>query len=260
MNRWGAAIGWGLMALAPGCAVAGAWPTPAGQTQVIVKYEEEQGSTAFDPSGARGPIPHQRDESYSVFFEHGLTDRLTVQGKAAYTDGEDQFIRYSGRGPIEIGLRYAVINSPSGVLSLYVGGVAAGVGRNAGYALPDQGKGDVELRVLAGRSATLWKKHVFAEVQAAYFVRSGLPNEAHVDATFGMDLSANWLVLVQTYAGRAEDRPIAPEWFKTEASIVRRFGSWRFQAGWRETVLGRETPVEGGPVIGVWRRFLSAVT
>lgn len=255
MNRWGAAIGWGLAMLAPGCAVAGAWPTAKGETQVIFKYEEEQGSSAFDPSGARVPVPRQRDESYSVFFEHGLTDRLTVQGKVAYTDGEDQFIHYAGQGPIELGLRYTVIDNPIGVVSLYVGGVAAGVGRNAGYALPNQGNGDLELRVLAGRSAKLWTRHIFIELQAAYFFRSGLPNEEHIDATLGMDLTSNWLVLVQTYAGRGESRPVAPEWFKTEASIVRRFGPWRLQAGWRETVFGRETPVEGGPVISVWRRF-----
>ena len=70
-----------------------------------------------------------------------------------------------------------------------------------------------------------------------------------------MDVTKNWLVLVQTYAGRAEDRPIAPEWFKAETSIVRRLGPWSLQAGWRETAYGRETPVESGPVIGVWRRF-----
>jgi hypothetical protein len=255
MNRWGAAIGVMLSALAPGCALAGAWPTPAGETQVIVKYEEEDGSTAFDPSGARVPIPAQRDESYSIFFEHGLTDRLTLQGKAAYTDGEDQFIRYSGRGPIEIGLRYALIDSPKGVVSVYLGGVADGVGRNAGYALPNQGKSDVELRLLAGRSGTVWKRHIFGEVQVAYFWRLGLPNETHIDTTLGMDVTKNWLVLVQSYAGRAESGPVPPEWFKLEASLVRRFGPWSLQAGWRETALGRETPVEGGPVIGIWRRF-----
>ncbi len=255
MNRWGAAIALVLGVLAPTSALAGAWPTPAGETQVIVKYEEEDGSSAFDPSGARVPIPTQRDESYSIFFEHGLTDRLTLQGKAAYTDGEDQFIRYSGRGPLEIGLRYALIDSPKGVVSVYLGGVADGVGRNAGYALPDQGKYDVELRILAGRSATVWKRHVFAEVQVAYLLRSGLPNEAHIDTTLGMDVTKNWLVLVQTYAGRAEDRPVAPEWFKAEATLVRRVGPWSLQAGWRETAWGRETPVEGGPVIGIWRRF-----
>ena len=255
MNRWGAALGLVLSALAPTSAFAGAWPTPAGETQVIVKYEEEDGSTAFDPSGNRVDIPHQRDESYSIFFERGLTDRLTLQGKAAYVDGEDQFIRYSGRGPFEIGLRYALIDGPKGVVSVYVGAVAAGVGRNAGYALPDQGNGDVEVRLLAGRSATLWKRHIFGEVQVAYFFRSGLPNETHIDTTLGMDVTKNWLVLVQSYAGRAEDRPIAPEWFKLEASLVRRLGPWSVQVGWRETALGRETPVEGGPVIGVWRRF-----
>ncbi len=63
------------------------------------------------------------DDNLSAFFEHGLTDRLTLQGQAGLTKGEDEFIRYSGRGPIALGLRYALIHRPKWVISLYVGGV-----------------------------------------------------------------------------------------------------------------------------------------
>jgi hypothetical protein len=234
---------------------AGAWPLPVGETQAILKFEDSQANDAFDPSGARVAIPHLRDDSLSLFVERGLTDRLTFQGKVGLTQGEDQFDRYAGRGPIELGLRYAVLNGPKGVVSVYVGATAAGVGRNAGYAPPDAGQGDIEVRLLAGRNITLWRQPFFAEAQVARLFRRGLPDETHLDATLGWKPNPHWLVLAQTYAGRADANPVSPEWVKMEGSVVRHLGPWSLQAGWRQTSWGRESPIERGPVIGLWRRF-----
>ena len=44
-------------------------------------------------------------------------------------------------------------------------------------------------------------------------------------------------------------------WLSVEASLVRDFGDWSVQAGWRQTVAGRETPLTRGPVLALWRRF-----
>ncbi len=96
---------------------------------------------------------------------------------------------------------------------------------------------------------------MFVEVQVARLVRSGLPDETHVDATAGVTVAANWQLFLQSYNGRADSSPIAPEWSKIEASVVRKLGRWSLQAGWRETVWGREDPITGGPVVAVWRRF-----
>ena len=254
MIRRGAAL---LMAavVAPASACAGAWPTPPGETQAIFKYEGSVAHEGIDRSGLIAPIPTIRDDSLSLFVEHGLTARLTLQGKFGLTEGSDQYIRYSGRGPAEIGLRYALYQGEIGVLSVYAGVVAAGVGRNAGYAPPHAGEGDVELRVLAGRNAKLWGKPLFGEVQVARLFRRGLPDETHLDVTLGWKPARQWLVLVQSYAGRADSRPVAPEWVKAEASVVRHVGRWSLQAGWRETAWGRESPIEMGPVVGLWRRF-----
>lgn len=243
-----------LLTLAAGRAWAGAWSLPAGETQAILKYEAADASSGYDPNGLRLPIAHLRDDSVSLFVEHGLTDRLTLQAKAAYTSGEDQFVHYAGRGPIELGLRYAVLNGPKGVVSVYLGAVAAGVGRNAGYAAPHTGDGDIELRVLAGRNITVRGQSMFAEAQLAHLFRRGLPDETHLDTTLGWKVTPRWLVLTQVYAGRAETSP-APSWAKVEVSAVRHIGRWSLQLGWRQVVAGRETPIEHGPVIGLWRRF-----
>lgn len=240
---------------APPAALAGAWPTPVGETQAILKYERSEAVRGYDPDGYILPVPKIRDESLSVFVEHGLTSRLTLQAKVGVTRGSDAFVHYSGRGPAEIGLRYAAYSGDLGVLSVYAGVAAAGVGRNAGYARPDAGDGDLELRVLGGRSATLWGKPLFGSVEIARLFRRGLADETHVDVTLGLSPAPRWLLLVQSYGGRADARPVSPRWVKLETSLVRHLGSWSLQAGWRTSVYGREAPVDTGPVVGLWRRF-----
>lgn len=244
-----------VAAAVPAGALAGAWPMAKGQTQVIAKYERAEADEAFDVDSSIVPLFPRTDEQVAVWVEHGLTSRLTLQGEAAYTRGEDLFTRYDGRGPVSLGLRYAVLRTSRSVLSVYVGGVAAGEGRNAGYAPPNQGEGDVELRALAGRSGVWRRRPVFAEVQLARFERSGLPDETRLDSTLGIDVSRNWLLLLQTYAGQADGGGDAPLWVKSEASLVRRVGNWRVQAGWRQSTYGRNSPLEKGPVVAVWRTF-----
>lgn len=200
-------------------------------------------------------MPERSDESVSLYVERGLTDRLTLQGKLGWTRGEDAFVAYEGRGPAELGLRYTVLRTDRSVVSLYAGAVLAGEGRNAGYAAPGAGTTDLETRLLAGRSGTFRSRPVFAEAHLAWLDRSGLPDETHLDLTLGMESSPGWLMLTQVYAGEANSAATSPRWLKLEVSAVRRFGDWRLQAGWRESVAGRESPVERGPVLAVWRSF-----
>ncbi len=259
MRRSGG-LGLLLAALAFGHARAGAWPEPAGQTQAILKYEEDDARDGFDRHGDRVPIAKVHDDDLILFVEHGLTSRLTFQFKGGYTSGEDQFVRFDGRAPIEFGLRYTFFQRPRTVLSVYVGGIVDGQGRNAGYAPPKQGTEDFEVRLLAGRSALVRRHEVFVDFEAARLVRGGLPDETRVDATAGLYLTKTWLVLLQSYSGQADaqgtppDRT-APNWVKVELGLVRHFGPWSVQAGWRQTAYGHDVPVEGGPVIGLWRRF-----
>ena len=258
MGRRGAAVSLGVLALAcaGGSAYAGAWPTPKGDTQLILKVEDEQGGEGYDPSRNRVAIPYQRQDYLSLFLEHGLTSSLTLQAKASYTSGEDQFVRYSGRGPIELGLHWAAFQRGRTVISFYAGGLYNGVGQNAYYARPDIGHYDGELRALFGQSARIAGHETFVDAEVAHLFRSGgLADENRFDLTAGVYATPKWLVLFQSYSGATDDSVVKSDWVKLEGGVVRHLGPWSLQAGWRGVVYGRETPISSGPVIGVWRRF-----
>ena len=226
-----------------------------GRTQVIAKYERSDAKQGYDPATVLVDIDPRRDESLSAFVEHGLTPRLTLQAKAGVTRGHDRWVDYSGRGPIELGLRWTAYRDDRSSLALYVGAAEAGAGRNAGYAAAGQGSLDLEARVLYGRSASWKAREVFIDLEAARLKRQGLANETRIDATLGVRPAKNWLMLAQTYAGQADRRPVRSRWVKNEFSVVRAFGDWSVQAGWRDTSAGRETPRDRGVVLGLWRKL-----
>lgn len=238
-----------------GPAWAGAWPMKNGEGLAIFKYEGQKADRGYDPNGAEVMIDPRHDETLSVFSEYGLTDRVTLQTKVALTRGHDNFVDYEGRGPIELGLRYAMLRTDRSAVSLYLGATKDGVGRNAGYAAPGQGDMDLEARLLAGTSRQWRGVQGFAELQVARLKRSGLADETRVDATVGLRPTPRWLLMVQAYTGRAESEPMQSRWRKREVSATRDLGVWSLQAGWRQTVSGRETPIDQGPVLAVWRRF-----
>jgi hypothetical protein len=243
------------LAVLPDRTWAGAWPMPRGEGLAILKYEDQKADTGFDPSGVEVDIDPRHDQTLSLYGEYGLTRRLTLQAKAAVTRGHDSFVDYDGRGPLELGVRYTFLRTDRSAVSLYLGAAKDGVGRNAGYAAPGRGDTDLEARLLAGTSGQWRGMQGFTEVQVARLKRSGLADESRVDATLGLRPRAHWLLMAQTYAGRADSTPVGSRWRKGEVSVVRDLGAWSLQAGWRQALSGREAPADHGPVLAVWRRF-----
>ena len=230
-------------------AQAGAWPQAPGETVAILKHERSAADEVFDASGGRVAMADRADDAVSLYVERGLTRRLTLQGQAGWTRGEDGFADYAGRGPLELGLRYNLVRSNRSAVSVYVGAALAGEGRNGLRPL------GANSRLLAGRSLAFAGQAAFVDLQLARLDRTGLPDETRLDLTLGVEPTDRWLILVQTYAGQAGDGPGDPRWLKLELSAARRVGEWRLQAGWRQTLTGRSTPVESGPVFAVWRSF-----
>lgn len=247
----------GAAALAPGLAEAGAWNQPKGQGQVIIKYEDVRGDEGFDPDGVVLPLLGERlDRAARLFAEYGLTDTLTLQVKTDWQQGRDAFIDYEGRGLLEIGVSWQAWRDDWNAVSLYAGYADAGEGRNAGYAAPGVGERDWEVRVSAGRSIQSNRRWAprdgFVEIQAARRIREGLPDEVRVDLTVGAR-HGDWLLLAQAFGGATDDD--GARWLTVETSLVRDFGAWSLQAGWRDTVWGRETAIVRGPVVALWWKY-----
>lgn len=243
---------------AAGPAVAGPWTQARGEGLAILKFEDIRADQGFDIDGSLADLPaERRDTAIGLFLEYGLTDRLTVQFKGDWQSGEDAFVEYEGRGPLEIGVTWQAWRDDRTAVSLYAGYADGGEGRNAGYAAPGVGDSDWEVRASVGRSvggAGRWgPSGSFVDVQAARRMREGLPDETRIDATAGAHLGEDWMVLAQAFGGQTDDG--GPRWLSVETSIVRDLGDWSLQAGWRHAVAGRETPEGGGPVIALWRRF-----
>lgn len=243
---------------AAGSASAGPWTQPRGQGQIILKYEAMEADRGFDMDGVLADLPAgRRDTVVGVFAEYGLTDRLTLQFKGDWQSGEDAFVDFDGRGPLEIGVTWQVWRGDRAALSLYAGYADGGEGRNAGYAGPGVGDSDWEVRASVGRSFGGFDRWgpsgSFVDLQTARRMRQGLPDETRVDATAGLHFGEDWMVLTQAFGGQADEG--GPRWLSLEASVVRDFGDWSVQAGWRQAVAGRETPEARGPVIALWRRF-----
>lgn len=236
---------------------AGAWPMPKGEGQVIFRYERQTAEQAFDARGATAPIEPRWDESATAFVEYGITDRLTLQGKAGVARGADAFAGYEGAAPAELGLRWTARRTSRGVASLYLGAITPGEGENAIYVSRVRSHGDLEARVLLGRSGRARGRPVFGEVQAARLWRIDASDETRLDVTVGVEATPAWLALAQAYSGVTDDAggPLRPGWANGELSLVRRLEGWRLQAGYRVAGYGRDTTRGSGPVLGVWRSF-----
>lgn len=249
------------LATAATSATAGAWTQPKGKGQIIVKAETMRATQGYDSAGeVQSLTAERRDRAVGFFAEYGVTERVTVQLKGEWQSGEDAFVNYEGRGPVEVGLTWQAYRDDRTAVSVYGGYSRSGSGRNAGYAAPGVGEQDWEVRVSAGRSLNgggttrRWRpERSFVEVQAARRMRDGLPHETRVDVTVGGHFGRRWLVLAQAFGGLTDGD--GARWLSVETSLVRNLGPWSVQAGWRQTVAGRETPVAQGAVVALWRRF-----
>jgi hypothetical protein len=252
-----------LLAMAASTAQANAWTQPKGKAQVIAKIEAMRAAEAYDRAGDVAPLATDRQErTRAVFAQYGVTERLTLQFKGDWQSGDDGLVDYDGRGPLELGVIWQAYRDDRNAVSLYAGYAVAGDARNAAYAAPGVGERDWEVRLAVGRSlggpgrglVGDWAPdRAFVELQAARRMRQGLPDEDRVDVTVGSHFGENWLVLGQAFGGTTDGA--GARWLSVETSVVRNFGDWSVQAGWRRTVAGRDTPLSEGAVLAVWRRF-----
>jgi hypothetical protein len=244
-------------------AVAGAWTLPAGKGQVIVTGSFVSADRYYDSRGRilRGPN-YQKFEA-SAFLEYGFTDRFTgllspsllaasVAGVGAH---------YVGPGYTEIGGRFRLLAGESWVVSMQASARLPVPANRLNPAAACCTAGEVDIRLLLGKSFTLGAWPAFIDAQAGYRLREGLAqDELRIDVTLGVRPLPNWLILLQSFNVLANDADAGiftqARYHKVRLGAVWDFAHhWSLQLAGIATIAGRSAPVEAGFVTGLWYRF-----
>ncbi len=251
-------------AIPPRTAVAGAFPQPEGQGQLIAGVGYTAGSRRFEPSGRVVAAPAVDKAEASGYLEYGLTPSLTLVAAPtlARETGVPAANTVTGSDDSAFGARLQLWGNGAGVLAVQVlvqpplgaGGPAAQVATGGARSLA------VDLRVLGGWSFPLFGLPAFADVEPGVRVRADpLPNEARLDLAVGLRPFARLQILLQAFDSLAPRAgPLIPStsYAKGQASLVYDLSPrWSSQVGVIRTLAGRNALRETGPLFAVWHRF-----
>lgn len=240
-----------------GAAHAGAWTQNRGDGLLLTGLSYHWLDA---PGGSR-----LRKTEYSFYGEYGLTGRVTLTGRFAIQSLEDE--RVSGDegeftnallaiGGTEAAVRMRLASPGRWVISGQVLRTFQSGGENRTNARFGTGGGDVELRLLAGRSVG---RDSFVDVQVARRDRSGRSGEEwRVDLTAGTALADRWRVMAQTYSLHADARPDAAGYtgHRAQLSVVYDVpAGFSVSAGLLSTLSARNLANERAAIFALWRRF-----
>lgn len=244
----------------PSAAGAGAWPLGRGHGQAITAVSVHQATSAF---GDDDLVDFSKVEM-SVYWEHGLTDRLTAVARPAAQAvrivTEEGAEAANGAGATEFALRWTAFRRDGAVVSLQAGAVTPGEVENAIGARLGEGGVDAEARILAGRG---WSGRLpgFVEAQAAWRARSeGDPDEARLDLSIGVEAGRKWKLIAQSFSVwesyAREGQPEPAELHRVQLSGVRSLGpTWSVQVGVLDAVAGKATLDERAAFVALWMRY-----
>jgi protein XagA len=259
------AAGLGLLGVlgSPCPAFAGAWTLPAGSGQAGVITTVSSATRGFDGSGLT-PTPRYDKTEVQGLIEYGITDQLTVIGSpglqhidiAAPTDA-----RRTGLGYTELGGRYRLLQADSWVLSGQATMRVPGTNDTSNPAAIGYTGVETDIRGLFGYSFAFRDLPAFVDLQVAQRFRAGgPPSELRADATFGVQVAPQWLLLAQSFNVVSEGAGNAPfasyEYYKLQLSAVYSLTkSVSLQLGGFTTYAGRNALQENGMILGVWYKF-----
>ncbi|WP_375202228.1 hypothetical protein [Hyphococcus sp.] len=257
----GGAIALLLTAMAGANAHASPWARLDGEILVIsgVNYFRSDLSSQ-DPNG--GLFESIESDTY---FEFGLTDDITIGGKAIYansslTNSAGNF-NDSGFSEIEAYGQYQFLRTMTHAASvkLSAGKPAAfqsGARNNSG------GSGaDVELAALYGRNVMYEPVKIFVAAEAGFRKRLGDNADiVRTQGTIGIEPSKHWVLLLETFAAvsmRNEDAAGADyDIVKIKPSVIYRFNRrWAIQAGVTEEVADRNLARGRTYFFSLWSAF-----
>jgi hypothetical protein len=257
------AIGLGVLA-APCAAIAGAWTLPQGSGQVVVTATSSSAHSGYDGTAALTPVPRYDKSELQGLLEYGITDRFTfmavpgLQHIDIATPGDPH---RNGVGYTELGGRYRLLQMDSWVLSGQATMRVPGTDNTFNPAAIGYTGVEADFRALLGYSFNLASMPAFIDLQAAQRFRAGAPpSELRADATFGLQVTPQWLLLAQSLNVISEGAGTAPftsyEYYKLQFSAVYSLTpSVSLQIGGFSTYAGRNALQETGLIFGAWYRY-----
>jgi hypothetical protein len=263
-------------AIFPAALHAGAWTQDAGHGQLITTLSLFQTSRAFDDTGSVRKFADGgsfQQLTINPYLEYGLTSRYTLvlNTQVPFLDYSNLYgaQKSAGLGDVEIAIRRR-LSAPeaqwvvSGQLTVMFPAYSAT--RNPA---PGNHQEDIETRIMVGRGATVLQRHAFWDAQVAYRARLGAPaDQARLDLTAGINITAHLMAMGQFFGiqslrnGQPLDtitNPNAQSDFdlrKGQLSLVMAMPhKTRIQAGWSDTLAGRNTGRGQTAILALWKDF-----
>jgi len=254
-----------LLLLASQAASAGAWTLPQDTGQWLAGLTAATSTNYFSNGGLASTPRYDKFEA-QLLIEYGLTDRLTAIVDpglqhidiAAPTDAER-----TGLGYTEFGARYGFLEDQSWVLSGQTTLRVPGTPDTSNPAAIGYTDVEADFRALLGHNFTLGEMPAFFDLEAVQRERTaGLPSEFRADATLGVKVLPQWLLLAQSFnvisegAGNTLYDGGSYEYYKLQLSAVYSLTpTWELQGGGYTTYAGRNALQENGLIFGVWHQF-----
>lgn len=255
-----------LVLLGPSSALAGAWTYEEGHGQVIVQASAVASDHEFGPSHELlASRPFEKAE-VTLVFEYGATDWLTLIAAPQFLAiqlGDPFPSSYAGPGYTDLGARMRLYQNDGMVVSAQAVARLPGTGNSPSAAAVGYEDAELDLRVLFGASFVVFGKSAFIDVEAAQRQRFGPPpDEFHLDATFGVNVSERWQLLLQSFNVISEGAGEGPyfgasyEYYKLQAGAAY---AWTQAITLQLAVVGtyyaRNAPQENGVVMSALYRF-----
>ncbi len=271
LNGWGKtcvklALGLllGLLS-APSAALAGAWTLPQGTGEWLAGVTAATSTSYFNGSGLTS-IPRYSKFEAEAYIEYGITDNLTGilnPGLQSIDIASPYSASRNGLGYTEFGARYGFLQTPDWVVSGQATLRVPGITNTSNPAAIGYTDVEADLRALIGHNFYVSGMPAFFDLEVAQRERSdGYPSEFRADATIGVRVLPQWLLLAQSFnvvsegAGNTLYDGGSYEYYKLQLSAVYSLApTWEVQGGGYTTYAGRNALQENGLIFGVWHQF-----
>ncbi|MEP9376719.1 hypothetical protein ABLE91_08415 [Aquabacter sp. CN5-332] len=206
---------------------AGAWTQKESEGSAYLQTIATSSDQAFDGDGDLFAAQTYDKVSTQLFLEYGASDWLTllVAPELVQIDvGAPASAGYSGFGYTEIGARLRLAYGENWIVSAQGLARIPGAKANEGVAAIGYLDGEAEARFMVGLTFEVWELPSFLDLEVAQRFRTGAaPDEIHFDATLGVRVAPQWLLLAQSFnvisegAGEAPVFGLSYEYYKVQA-------------------------------------------